>query len=236
DHGDVAGALEHGRGAAVGARGEALPGGSLVDPGALHVERVHVDPLAVLGVRDGRAQGLRHHARRALRRVLEDAECRLHRLAADEIHDEARFLRGDARELAGRACFHRYFFAAAGAGAAPGAAPSTLPLRSPEWPWKVRVGANSPSLWPTAFSVTNTGMNFRPLCTAKVNPTMSGVTVDRRDQVFTTRFSSDSIIARPFFMRWRSTKGPFFTERATLPCSRLVSPTRLAISPCGAGG
>ena len=39
---------------------------------------------------------------------------------------------------------------------------------SAEWPWKVRVGANSPSLWPTMFSVTNTGMNLRPLCTAKV--------------------------------------------------------------------
>ena len=32
-----------------------------------------------------------------------------------------------------------------GALAAPGPA-ATLALRSPEWPWKVRVGANSPSL------------------------------------------------------------------------------------------
>src|SRR5207253_5913315 len=76
--------------------------------------------------------------------------------------------------------------AARGAPAPGAAAPSTLPLRSPEWPWKVRVGANSPSLWPTAFSVMNTWMNFRPLCTAKVKPTMSGVMVERRDQVFTT--------------------------------------------------
>src|SRR5262249_21579291 len=155
---------------------------------------------------------------------------------ANQADHEAGLLGGEADVSTRGARFHPHHPLAAGAGAAPGAAPSTLPLRSPEWPWKVRVGANSPSLWPTAFSVTNTGMNFRPLCTAKVNPTMSGVTVDRRDQVFTTRFSSDSIIARPFFMRWRSTKGPFFTERATLPCSRLVSPTRLAISPCGAGG
>ena len=35
-------------------------------------------------------------------------------------------------------------------------------------PLNVRVGANSPSLWPTMFSVTYTGMNFFPLCTAKV--------------------------------------------------------------------
>src|SRR5262249_18325375 len=202
DDGDVAAALEHGRRPAVRARGEALGGRPLVDPGALDVERVDVDPLAVLGVRDRRPQGLRHHARRALRGVLEDAQRRLDRLAADQVDDEPRLLRGDARELAGRACFHRYFFtpgAAAGAGALD--SPSTFPLRSPEWPWKVRVGANSPSLWPTAFSVTNTGMNLRPLCTANVKPTMSGVTVERRDQVLTTRFSPDSTMARTFFIR-----------------------------------
>src|SRR5262245_47745912 len=39
------------------------------------------------------------------------------------------------------------------------------PLRSPECTKKVRVGENSPSLWPTMFSVTNTGINFRPLWT-----------------------------------------------------------------------
>ena len=60
----------------------------------------------------------------------------------------------------------------------------------------------------------NTGMNFRPLCTAKVKPTMSGVTVERRDQVFTTFFSPASSIARTFFMRCASMNGPFLTERA----------------------
>src|SRR5215468_2809692 len=66
-------------------------------------------------------------------------------------------------------------------------------------------------------------MNLRPLCTANVKPTISGVTVERRDQVFTTRFSPDSSIARTRFTRWRSTKGPFFTERATraTPCPSL---------------
>ena len=52
---------------------------------------------------------------------------------------------------------------------------------SPVWPWNVRVGANSPSLWPTMFSVTNTGRNFLPLWTAKVSPTISGVIVERRE-------------------------------------------------------
>ena len=36
------------------------------------------------------------------------------------------------------------------------------------------------------FSVMNTGMNFLPLCTAKVSPTKSGETVERRDQVLMT--------------------------------------------------
>src|SRR3990170_4773515 len=91
----------------------------------------------------------------------------------------------------------------------------TLAFRSPEWPWKVRVGENSPSLWPTMFSVTNTGMNLRPLCTAKVNPTMSGVMVDRLDQVLMIFLSFWSIALRSFRSRFGSTYGPFFTDRAT---------------------
>jgi len=39
------------------------------------------------------------------------------------------------------------------------------------------------------FSVTYTGMNLLPLCTAKVWPTNSGSTVLARDQVLITRFS-----------------------------------------------
>src|ERR1700739_1884525 len=51
-----------------------------------------------------------------------------------------------------------------------------------ECPLNVRVKLNSPSLCPTMFSVTYTGMNFFPLCTAIVCPTISGTTVERRDQ------------------------------------------------------
>ena len=47
----------------------------------------------------------------------------------------------------------------------------------------VRVSENSPSRWPTMFSVTNTGLKILPLCTANVSPTKSGVIIDRRDQV-----------------------------------------------------
>jgi hypothetical protein len=38
----------------------------------------------------------------------------------------------------------------------------------------------------------------------------SGVMVEARDQVFTTRFSLRSFIPRTFFRRLSSTKGPFF--------------------------
>src|ERR1700676_439947 len=82
-----------------------------------------------------------------------------------------------------------------------------------EWPLNVRVGENSPSLWPTMFSVTYTGMNFLPLWQASVCPTNSGSIVERRDQVLMTFFSFFTFIASTFFSRWVSTNGPFFTER-----------------------
>src|SRR5947209_6024396 len=114
--------------------------------------------------------------------------------------------------------------AAGAAAGAPGPAPPGLAaFLSPVWPWKVRVGANSPSLCPTMFSVTNTGMNLRPLCTAKVWPTSSGTMVDRRDQVLTTFFWLLRFISSTFFTTWRSMKGPFLTERAIVyltPLSR----------------
>src|SRR5687767_735368 len=54
---------------------------------------------------------------------------------------------------------------------------------SPEWPWNVRVGANSPNLWPTMFSVTITGTCLWPLWTPNVRPTNCGRMVERRDQI-----------------------------------------------------
>src|SRR4029079_9401357 len=97
-----------------------------------------------------------------------------------------------------------YFFAGALAHAlAPALAPAPPPIPPPaggdalgawtflsaEWPLKVRVRANSPSLWPTMFSVTYTGMCCLPLWTAMVSPTKSGRIVERRDQVLIGRLS-----------------------------------------------
>src|SRR5690606_12576328 len=78
----------------------------------------------------------------------------------------------------------------------------------------VRVTANSPSLCPTMFSLTSTGTCCLPLCTAMVNPTMSGMTMERRDQVLIGRLLLLAIAVSTFFTRWWSMNGPFFRERA----------------------
>src|SRR3970282_658001 len=60
------------------------------------------------------------------------------------------------------------------------------------------------------FSVTYTGMNLFPLCTARVCPTNSGVIVLRRDQGLKTFFSLPSFIARVFLSNASSTERPLF--------------------------
>ena len=70
-----------------------------------------------------------------------------------------------------------------------------------EWPLKMRVCENSPSLWPTMFSVTYTGTCCLPLCTAMVRPTKSGKMVERRDQVLIGRLSLVFWADSTFFMR-----------------------------------
>src|SRR4051812_41692279 len=86
-----------------------------------------------------------------------------------------------------------------------------------ECPLKVRVKLNSPSLCPTMFSVTYTGMNFLPLCTAIVCPTISGITVDRRDHVRRTFFSLREFRPSTLVRRYPSTNAPFLVERAISP-------------------
>src|SRR3984893_14504827 len=65
------------------------------------------------------------------------------------------------------------------------------------------------------FSDTNTGTWRRPLCTAMVNPTMSGITTERRDHVLMGRRSFFWLAVCTFLARCKSTKGPFFSERGT---------------------
>src|SRR6476659_9953152 len=76
------------------------------------------------------------------------------------------------------------------------------------------------------FSATYTGMNFRPLWTAMVWPTMSGVIVERRDHVLTTRRSRVAFSSATFFPRWSSTNGPFLMDRANVvPLCLRLAPT-----------
>src|SRR5450755_2656510 len=76
------------------------------------------------------------------------------------------------------------------------------------------------------FSVTYTGMNFRPLCTAIVCPTISGIIVERRDHVRSTFFSLRAFMPSTFVARCASTNGPFLVERAMISSVE----TRLAAS------
>src|SRR2546425_11238066 len=70
------------------------------------------------------------------------------------------------------------------------------------------------------FSVMYTGMNFLPLCTAIVCPTISGTMVERRDHVLTTFFSNRRLSSSTFFIRWSSVNGAFFSD---LPISLVPS-------------
>ena len=87
---------------------------------------------------------------------------------------------------------------------------SARPL--PEWARNVRVGANSPSLWPTIDSEMKTGTCLRPSWTAIVWPTISGNTVEVRDQVLIICFWFCSFICEIRRIRRSSTNGPFFVD------------------------
>src|SRR5204863_6072419 len=130
--------------------------------------------------------------------------------------DEPRLLRGGAHVARRRLGFdHRQLPApaglapapadapAAGAPGPPGAPPTVAAFSATRvvCPLKILVGANSPSLCPTMFSVMYTGMNFFPLWTASVCPTISGITVDRRDQVLMTFLSAPARFMPSTFSR-----------------------------------
>src|SRR5439155_9614744 len=142
------------------------------------------------------------------RREREDRAGLRHGTTANEVRDEPRLTSARAHELRLRAdrrplCLQgRHYLL-------------TFADLSPAWPRNVRVGANSPSLCPTICSEMKTGTCLRPSWTAIVWPTISGKTVELRDQVRIMFFSFVAFIASTRLISRPSTKGPFFELRLT---------------------
>src|SRR5262249_16747242 len=177
-----------------------------------NVELVGVLTVVVLGVGDGGGERLADHDGDVALDETQDVVSVAHVAAADQVEDLAR--------LGGRRPDVPHPGAGADAlvdagGARVGLRPShRRPFTFFSWPaWyrKVRVGENSPNLWPTIDSVMYTGTCLRPSCTAIVWPTISGMIVERRDQVLMTFFSPAAFRPSTFLSRWSSTNGPFFS-------------------------
>src|SRR4029453_1942397 len=81
------------------------------------------------------------------------------------------------------------------------------------------------------FSVTNTGTNLRPLCTANVSPTASGAIVERRDQVRMTFLLLVATASLIFSTKCPSMNGPFFTERGIFSAFRPAALDDHAVGP-----
>jgi hypothetical protein len=157
--------------------------GSLIDKHFRDVKVIHIDIRhLLLSVGHGRLQNFAdNHAGLLFPREMKDRQCLSHVPVSDQISDQPALLRRYPHMLGnslGNRFFlvgiHFYFFIL------------TVRIVFDVWPLKVLVGENSPSLCPTMFSVMKTGMNFFPLWTAIVKPTISGMTVERRDHVLIT--------------------------------------------------
>src|SRR5207342_58353 len=178
------------------------------DVGGGHDELVSDKAVVRLRVGDGRVEDPAHVPRGIAREEREDRPRFGHGAAANLVDDELRLA---------RRCPHVARLSANGGGGCLDSRHLRLisVFRSPECARKMRVGANSPSLWPTIDSVTKTGTCARPLWTAIVCPTISGKIVDVRDQVRTGRLSPASFMASIRCMSRSSTNGPFLLDRLT---------------------
>src|SRR5688572_9972521 len=138
DLGDVAGALADPCGPAPSTGAPATEGGPLVGVGLRHDQLVGVESVVVFGIGDCRAQHLAHRLCGRPSGETQDLVRLLHRKAADQVED--------LTHLVGRLADE----AGVGSNSHPRLAACSL---RPAWPRNVRVGANSPSLWPTIDSV-----------------------------------------------------------------------------------
>ena len=135
--------LLHARRAAAAARMEAAHHHRAPHLGARHHQPIDVELMVVLGVGDRALQRLLHLLRDA---ALGEGQ-RRHRLLRRLVADQP----GHQVELARRDTQVRHDRLRLGVGDAArmiGLAHDRLARLSPEWPVKVRVGENSPNLWP----------------------------------------------------------------------------------------
>src|SRR5512134_1311397 len=107
DDRDVARSLHHTRRSSMRAGKEAFLHPRRVDVRRLHVQGVDVNVLRRLGVGDCRFERLRDHLRRAARVELEDTDCLLDSLAANQIEHEPCFLGRDPKVACARARLHQ---------------------------------------------------------------------------------------------------------------------------------
>jgi len=204
---------------------------AFADMGARHHEIVDVEIVIVLRIRNGGFQALADVLGDALAREFQIRESCLHLLAADELGKQVEFLRADAQHagdgfglVAARLLRGCPVLLISSSRLSAGRRRTLgLPVGRNDRE-NVRVGANSPSLWPTISSVTSTGMCLRPLWTPKVSPTNCGRIVERRLQVLITSCRPDDRAVSAFFSRKPSTNGPFPYRARHLALALLLLP------------
>src|SRR6478752_7614652 len=155
DDAEVRHALDARLGRALGAGLEALQHRTGFHEGAVHGERAGREAVVVLRVRHGALERLDEEAGRLARDEREEVDGLGHGTALDLVRDFADLARGHTRVAGESLNFH-----------------CSIPIRRtpqislrvmPPCALKIRVGANSPSLWPTMFSVAYTALCALPL-------------------------------------------------------------------------
>src|SRR3954451_23285341 len=137
---------------------EALHRDRLADARLGDDQRVDIEVVVVLGIGDRGREHLVNVLGHRLGRELQDVQRFLDLAAADQARDQVELARRAANGVA-----DGQRFLVADLTGCNRLAHQRLPFLSDAWPWKVRVGANSPSFIPTMSSLTDTGTNLRPL-------------------------------------------------------------------------
>jgi hypothetical protein len=110
-----------------------------------HTEFVNVCTVVVFGIGNSRIESFADDAGSFLLRERKNVQGLVNGLTADKIRNQTAFLSREANSTYDCCGFHCYYLLAGAA------------FLSAAWPLKVRVNANSPSLWPTMFSLIKTG-------------------------------------------------------------------------------